>query len=42
MNIIRLIEDDDLRIHLAGNGYAMIQEFTWDRAYDQLKRAFQL
>jgi glycosyltransferase involved in cell wall biosynthesis len=31
-NILRLLEDDDLRIRLARAGYDQIQKFTWDKA----------
>ena len=38
-NIIRLIEDDDLRYKLAYNGLNLIKEYTWDNAYKKLKEA---
>lgn len=38
-NIIRLIRDRDLRIRLAKQGNANIQQFTWDRATDAFERA---
>lgn len=36
-NIIRLIEDDDLRCRIAEAGNRNIRKFTWDRAYGKLK-----
>lgn len=36
-NIIRLIEDDSLRIKIAHNGYDNIKKYTWERAYSKLK-----
>jgi len=36
-NIIRLIEDDCLRIKIARNGYDNIKNFTWERTYCKLK-----
>ena len=33
INIIKLIENDDLRYKLANNAYNHIQKFTWERAY---------
>lgn len=38
-NIIRLIEDDDLRIRIAEAGNRNIRQFTWERAYEKLKHA---
>lgn len=40
--IIEMIEDDDLRFTLANNSYAFIQNFTWERAYDDFKKALNL
>ncbi len=37
-NIIRLIEDDNLRIRIAEAGHLNIQRFTWNRAYKKLER----
>lgn len=37
-NIIRLIEDPDLRCRLAVNGNVNIKQYTWGRSYEQLKR----
>ena len=36
-NIIRLIEDDDLRCRIAEAGNRNIQRFTWERAYAKMK-----
>lgn len=36
-SIIRLIEDDQLRIRLAQAGHKAIQEYTWDNAYAKLR-----
>ena len=38
-NIIRLIRDEELRIRLAKQGNANIQQFTWDRAADAFEKA---
>lgn len=40
-NIIRLIEDYNLRIRIAEEGNKMIQKFTWDRAYDKFKKLIE-
>jgi glycosyltransferase involved in cell wall biosynthesis len=37
-NILRLVGDDALRIRLATQGHASIQEFTWARAGNELER----
>jgi len=37
-NIIRLLDDDDLRRRLAVAGHKRIQSFTWDRSTDQLEQ----
>jgi len=37
-NIIRLIEDDALRIRLAKKGYEKIQSFTWERSTSLLEQ----
>ena len=37
-NIIRLINDDELRYRIATNGNRFIQRFTWDESYAKLKR----
>jgi L-malate glycosyltransferase len=40
--VLRLVEDDGLRLRLAHAGSALIgQEFTWDRAVDRLERVLQ-
>ena len=39
-NIIRLIEDDALRIRIAEQGYEYIQKFKWDDSYCKLKSIF--
>lgn len=36
-NIIRLINDDELRYRIATNGNRFIQRFTWDESYAKLK-----
>jgi glycosyltransferase involved in cell wall biosynthesis len=36
-NILRLLEDDDLRVKLAKAGYERIQKFTWDKAVTKLE-----
>lgn len=35
-NIIRLIEDDELRLRIAENGNRFIQKFSWDGSYCKL------
>lgn len=35
--ILQLIEDDNLRLNLAANGYKMVQSFTWDSSYNKFK-----
>lgn len=37
MNLLRLLEDDDLRIRLALEGHRCIQAFTWERSTDLLE-----
>ena len=37
-NIIRLIEQDALRIEIAETGRETIKKFTWDRAYQKFKK----
>lgn len=37
-NVIRLLEDDDLRVRLAKAGYERIQKFTWERSTDLLEQ----
>ena len=41
-NIIRLIEDDDLRFRIAEAGNRNIRQFTWEKAYDKLKHALSI
>lgn len=36
-NILRLIGDDELRYRIAENGYRNIQQFTWERAYSNVR-----
>ena len=36
-NIIRLIENDDLRIRIAQEGHAYIQQFNWNDSYQTFK-----
>ncbi len=36
-NIIRLIEDEDLRFRIAENGNRFIRRFTWDESYVRLR-----
>lgn len=40
-NIIRLLDDDNLRQELAKAGHQRIQGFTWERSTDQLERFIQ-
>ena len=37
-NILRLLEDDDLRVRLAKAGYERIQKFTWGKAVDEFEK----
>lgn len=37
-NLLRVLEDDDLRIQLAQAGYQKIQEFTWERSTIMLEK----
>lgn len=37
-NLLRVLEDDSLRVRLAEAGHRRIQEFTWDRSTDLLER----
>lgn len=39
-NIIRLIENNDLRIHLAKNGNEYIKKFSWDNSYAIINKMF--
>jgi glycosyltransferase involved in cell wall biosynthesis len=36
-NILRLLRDSELRVNLAERGHQYIQQFTWDRAVEQLE-----
>ena len=36
-NIMRLIENDELRYRIAGNACTYISQFTWDESYNRLK-----
>jgi glycosyltransferase involved in cell wall biosynthesis len=40
-NIIRLLENDDLRVKLAKAGYEKIKEFTWQKSVTRLEEAFK-
>ncbi len=37
MNVIRLLEDDSLRLSIAAEGYKFIKRFTWDDSYHKFK-----
>jgi len=39
-NILRLVRDPDLRLKIARNGHATIQEFTWERAGSAMEALF--
>ena len=41
-NVIRLIEDDELRVRLAGNAKEGIRKFSWDRSYAKLLEVLDL
>ena len=41
-NIIRLIEDDELRYRIAENGHQYIQQFTWEDSFRRLIETFGL
>lgn len=41
VNIIRLIEDQKLRIDIAKRGNESIKQYTWDRAYLKLKKMIE-
>lgn len=41
-NILRLIEDNTLRLRIAAAGHAYIRQFTWERAYAKFKAAVEL
>lgn len=41
-NVIRLLEDDDLRVRLARNACENIRRFTWNDSYQAMKAALSL
>ena len=41
-NIIRLIDDDELRYRIAGNGLIHMQNFTYDKSYKKMLLALNL
>ena len=41
-NIIRLINDDELRQRIATNGNRFIQRFSWDESYAKLKERLEI
>lgn len=41
-NIIRLIENEELRLHIAENGNRFIQQFSWDESYHKLLNTLML
>ena len=42
VNIIRLIEDDELRQRIAINGNKFIKQFSWDKSYRKLKGTLEI
>ena len=40
-NILRLLEDNDLRVRLARRGYEQIQKFTWNKAVTKLEEVLR-
>jgi glycosyltransferase involved in cell wall biosynthesis len=40
-NVLRLLEDDNLRIRIAEEGHKRIQAFTWERSTDLLEKYIQ-
>jgi len=36
-NLLRLVTDGALRLRLARDGHAFVQQFTWDRAFDRFE-----
>ena len=40
-NILRMLENDNLRVRLAKAGYEKIQEFTWDKAVTRLEEVLR-
>lgn len=41
-NVIRLIENDELRYKIAENGHRYIQQFAWENSYKKLVETFNL
>lgn len=41
-NIIKLLEDDNLRKELATNGHKFIKQFDWDKSYKKLKEVLKI
>lgn len=41
-NILKLIENDDLRLLIAENGRRYIQDFTWQKSYSKLKTLIEI
>lgn len=41
-NIIRLIENDELRTRIAQTGHEFISHFTWEASYKKLKKVLEL
>lgn len=41
-NILRLVENDELRYHIAESGYKNIQQFSWDKSYEKLKELLNI
>ena len=39
-NVLKLLEDDELRVQLAQAGHRRIQRFTWERSADLLEKYF--
>ena len=37
LNIIKLIEDNELRIRIAKEGNNYVKQFTWDSAFSKFK-----
>lgn len=40
-NLLRLMEDDALRLKIAKKGYDNIRNFTWDKAYEKFRREIE-
>lgn len=41
-NMVRLIENDELRYRIAENGHQYIMQFTWDKSYDTLRKILHI